>query len=397
MDSLRWSTLASWLPRSRVPMLCGVLTLAPASSACRHDDTSGKANMSRVTATPTASFSPSSLRVPPEQLSRIEISRQGAPELDRRIVLEKAEDGWSIVSPIDSPANQRALDPIVAVLAEIEITAASAGDEDAARTHRVDRATGIEVKAWVGDHLQSHFLVGRSTREETFVKRVDDPRILTVRGRCHPVFDRTLEQLRHPVITSFSATDIVGVKYTNPFGTIELVPDPKEPGRFISKGASIRNFDVDRATKDVGVLANLRAQGFVDAPATLDVTGLFKDDTPRATLLLRDERGSRSLDVWVGARTTEGRLYLRTSQSKQIYLVSSHLETSLLPRKSHFERTDEMMRQLEAHRDKRAREVHGGTSASTHTHGLPKAPPTQVPTELLRDLRVLARQQRASR
>ena len=288
------------------------------------------------------------------------------------------------------------MDSIVAVMAEIEITASVSGDPHAARKHRVDQERGLEVEAWTGDRLESHFMVGRSTREETYVRGVDDTRILTVRGRCLRLFDRTLDELRHPVITDIAVTEIEEVRYSNAYGRLDLVADPEERGRFVPKGTTIRNFDRDRASQNVGVIAHLLAKRFVDAPGDRDGTGLFDDETPQVTLLVRGADGSRSVDVWVGTRTRDRLLHIRSSEGEQIYLVSAHLETSLVPRRSHFERSDEMMRQLKAQRDEATRSEgeHGTTTAPAHTHGRSQAPLSQVPPELMKALRALAREQR---
>ncbi len=366
----------------------------------------------RPAATPPAPAAPSaplSLRVPSDQLTRVEILRKGAPKGQRRIVLEKSRVGagaeaqgeWTVVSPVRYRANQAAMETIVAVLAEIEILTSEEGDERAARRQRLDNGSGVEIKAWVGDRLASHFMVGSSAREATYVRRLgegNDGQILTVRGRCRPVFDRSLDQLRHPVITDVDVKKIQRVLYSNPEGQLELVPDQRTPGKFVDKDGSIRNFNAVRASQSVSVAAHLLAKGFADDSVDLKATGLFDDDTSKATLF---RAGKPPLHVWVGARTPNGQLYVRTSQSKQIYLVSSHLESSLAPRRSHFERSDEHMSELEDLRKKRALEeaahdeaAHDEAAGAGHTHGLPPANASQVPPELMEELRGLAQKQR---
>ena len=355
---------------------------------------------------------PLSLRVPLDQLSRIEIIRNGAgvPEAERHIVLERdltkgaglkpgqgqGESEWTVVSPIRYPANQSAMEPIAAVLGEIRITTSAPGDEESARKHGLDEHSGIEVKAWTGDRLATHVIVGRSTREETYVKRAgdgSDGRILTVQGRCRRIFDRPLDELRHPVVTDFDVKEIAGVRYSSPSGRLEFVADPARPGHFLNKGASIRNFDADRASQNVSVLAHLFARGFVDASADRKQTGLFDDDTPKATVLFRK---GPPVHVWVGAPTAKGRLLpVRTSDGDQIYLVSSHLDSSLVPQKSHLERTDAHMREIRALQKKLAQDEaeHAAKGKAEHAHGLPTEPASQVPPELMKELRDLAAEQ----
>ncbi len=378
------------------------------------DGTSTEAKPQSDVAAAPEPLDPLSLRAPLDQLSRIEIIRNGAgvPKAERHIVLERdltkgatqgaAESQWTVVSPIRYRANQTTMDTIAAVLGEIRITSSAPGDEDSTRKARLGKNSGVEVKAWTGDRLASHFVVGRSTREETYVKRAGkgrDDRILTVQGRCRRIFDRPLGELRHPVVTDFDVKDIAGVRYSSPSGGLEIVADPAAPGHFLNKRANIRNFDTARASQNVSVLAHLLARGFVDGAGSgagsgdRKQSGLFDDDTRKATVFFRK---GPPVHVWVGAPTANGRqLHVRTSDGDQIYLVSSHLESSLVPSKSHLERTDEHMREVRTLQEKRAQEEaeHAAEGEAGHAHGLPTEPASQVPPELMKELRGLARQQ----
>ncbi len=331
--------------------------------------------------------SPTALRVSSDRLSRIQVSKRlGATH--QSIILEKKRDQWRITSPVSYDAHVAAVEPMVAVFAEIEVLSMIHGDERSARSHGLDPYTAIEVKGWAGETLESHFRVGHSTRDQTHVQRPGDPRILTIRGRCRPLFDKTLDELRDPVITAFPLANVQSVTYVGSSGTMELSAT-ETPGEFTLQGPPIRNFDRDRATKNIAVLCGLRAKGFADGTGTPKETGLFDADTSRATLRLRGQE-QRAIHVWVGNPTGDGRMiHLRTSQSDQVYLVSAHLRTSLVPNRSHFERSDETMRELAGHR-----EPHGdGEGKGAHTHGQAGPPPSQIPLDMLEGLRVLARAQ----
>lgn len=334
---------------------------------------------------PAPAHSPTSLRISPERLSRIEISRTRGGGNDT-VTLEKKGDRWQVTSPITYDANAAAVESMVAVFAEIEVLSIVHGDERKARSHGLDPQTAIEVKGWAGDSLESHFRLGHSTGEQTHAQRPGDARILTLRGRCRPLFEKKLDDLRHPVITEVPLSNVEAVTYDNSFGTLEFVAQGASR-QFTVKGAPIRNFDHNRAAKNVAVLCGLRAKGFLDEGGTPEKTGLFGDDTPRATVRVRGPRGQRAIHVWVGATTPDGLLHVRTSESSQIYLVSAHLHTSLVPRRSHFERSDETMRELAEHR----KGHEDGEGA--HVHGAAVEPPSVVPPNLLEELRSLAKEQ----
>jgi len=319
---------------------------------------------------------PYALRVAPEQLTRVTL--QG-PRNPQPITLELEGESWRVTAPIAYAANPSAVEYLIAVLAEIEIAGSAPDDPDARRRHGVDRERGIEVRAYAGKALKSHLFVGRSRGERTAVRQAGGARILFVRGRCRSYFDQPLDALRDPVITDVEALEIEKVTYEGPIGTLVLVPVAGSLGKFAPKRTTIRNFDLGRSSKNVAVLAHLRAKGFVDDPVKRD-TGLFEPDTPKATLHLREGSEPRTVTIWVGERSEQGFVHVRTSRTDQIFLVSSHLESSLVPRRSHFERSDDLMRQLDAHGKHR------------HEHGTP--PATQIPPEMLRGLRELARKQR---
>lgn len=350
----------------------------------------------KPTASEGALLSPFCLRVPPDALSRIELRRRtGAPDW-QSVTLEKRGADWAISSPISFKANQVAVESILAVFGDLELTAIAEEEPRSAASHGLGPDTAVEVKAWTGERLASHFIVGYSSGDETTLQRVGDDRVLTVRGRCRRYFDKTLDELRHPLITDFDVSQVESVSYANAFGKLEVVAAPASPGRFAPRGAVIRNFDADRASKNVAVITHLYAKGFVDTPGEPASTGLFDPGTARATLVLREQHGTRSVDVWVGAQTQDGRLHVRTSESGQIYLVSAHLGSSLVPSRSQLERTDELMKELDTARARRASDDSGhiGTAGSSHAHGHPSAPPSNVPPDLMRALGDLARQQR---
>lgn len=345
---------------------------------------------------PSAPLPTAALQVTPDRLVRLELIQPG----QRPVTLEVTDGRWRAVSPVSFPANQIAVDSMIAVLAEIEIRRRVSGRSEP--KHRLGENSGIVVKTWTDSGVVRQFTVGASVGEETYIQRAGEAHVYAVRGRCRRVFEKSFEQLRHPVITQLQIADIERVVYTNRFGEINLVPDPSgpsgtsSPGRFTETSPSIRNFNSDRASKNVAVLAGLRAKGFVDPPTDKDATGLFREDTARATVTIRGQK--EPLLIWIGARASDGRLHLRTSDSDQIYLVARHIGSSLIPRRRHLERSDEHMRELQAQIDAAAADTRADTETETeahnpdHTHG--KAPPEQVPPQLMNELRELAQEQR---
>ncbi len=335
---------------------------------------------------PVSPLSPRALQVPPDRLSKVELSKKN---IDRKIVLEKTARGWWITSPINAQADKHAMDSIMAALGEIRIV----GSVEKKSNPTLREDTNVIVRAWNGNKLATHFIVGPVQGDTTCVQPWNHPSSVRVQGRCKAIFDKPVDKLRHSLITDLAQKDIIKVEYSNEFGRIVLIKTPKN--EFQPQTPTIKNFNVQRAFKNIAVVSKLHAKGFVDALSHNDDSGLFSKNTACVTIFLRGKQQSSSINVFIGKRTRGNFLYVRTSESKQIYLVSSHLESSLIPRRSHFERSDEEMRQLREHEKRIARAQHAGDGKG-HIHGLPEEPVTQVSDATLAELRALARKQRMS-
>lgn len=330
----------------------------------------------------TESVPPDVLQVPPDRVSRIQLS---IPHGGGRTAatLEKSPEGWMIVEPIRYRADPNAVDSMLAVTGEIEVVKVLGDEPSLVARHGVDRSRGIDVEVWQGGRVASRFTVGLPSGERTYLRREGDPAVLAVSGRCRAPFDKTLDQLRDPRVTDLDVTKVESVRYENESGRIDLVAEPDAPGKFRIEGPSIPDFDHERASKNVAVIARLFAKSFVDRPLDRGATGLFAPEAPHATLTIHTDAGKRSVQVWVGAPAAGGLMHVRTSESDQVYLVSAHLRSSLVPKPSHFERSDEKPRP-HTH-------AHGSSHPHVHDHDAP--PPTKVPAAMLEDLRALAKDQ----
>lgn len=335
---------------------------------------------------PSAPLPTASLQVPTDRLTGLEIT---APSKES-VTLSNAKGRWDIVSPFPFPANQPAVESMTAVLAEIEILRHVA--ERPEPRHRLSAETGVVVTPLTRNGASQAFRVGASIDEETYVQRLGEDAVYAVRGSCRRIFDLSLEQLRTPVITSLDVANIDGITYANRFGELTLRADPNDAKRFVESTPSIRNFNSDRASKNVAVLAKLFAKSFVDAPVDQPSTGLYEKDTARVTVTFRT--GLAPLITYIGTRTQDGRLHLRTSASEQIYLVSAHLSSSLIPQSKHFERSDEELAEIRQQSTARAAQPQNATSAHSPDHQHETSLPTQVPEEMMGQLRDLAREQR---
>lgn len=328
------------------------------------------------------------LQIASRELTRLEIAGPG----QEPFVLEPGAEGWRIVEPISYRASDTVVDSVLAVLAEIEIQRQVAASPSS--RHRLGETAGIVVRAWRGDAI-TQFTIGASVGEETYVQREGESRVYAVRGRCRRIFEVSLDRLRDPTILDLAIDSIERVVFSGPQGRLALIPDGKESGRFEEEVPRLKNFYAERASKSVAVLTKLFAKGFLDLPYDREATGLFAPDTAQAQIFLRGQPSP--LVVHVGHRSESGRLFLRTSRSDQVFLVSGHLGSSLMPNPELLERSDEAMRQgrraIHA-RESRDDDDEGSRSQAAHNHEHGSSLPTRVPPELMAELRAMATEQR---
>ncbi len=325
-----------------------------------------------------------SLQVAPTSVERFEITQPGAEP----VMVSLSGGQWNIDAPLVYPAKMPSIESILAVLAEIEIVRRVAPQPEP--KHRLADDARVVVKTWTKQGVENAFAIGASSREETFVQRLGEEQVYAVRGSCRRFFDLSLAQLRAPAITNLDLAEIEAVRFVGPSEALSLVASSEQPRMFVEESPSISNFNRERASKSVAVVARLFAKDFVDPPIDRLATGLFEDSTPYIEVSTRG--GAKPLKVYIGARTTNGRLYLRTSDSEQIYLVSAHLGSSLMPRNEHFERTDSEMRALKRHTETADTGDEKSSHSAEHKHGNTR--PTKVPPELMAELRDLANEQR---
>lgn len=324
-----------------------------------------------------------SLQVKTNELVRIDLTQPGQDPVTIRL----ANGYWRIESPIAFPASAQAIGSIVAVLAEIE-TLRTESDRPAPK-HRLDPASAITVQAWTEKGARQPFSIGASVGEETYVQRNGDDTVYAVRGRCRRFFALSLKELRDNNITKLDIDAIERVTYVRSEHEFVLVAAPGELGQFVEEAPSIPNFDRQRARKNVEVLANLYAKGFEDSTKDKSLSGLYSSNTPRISIEMRGR--DTPLEVFLGAQNDRHLMYLRTSASQQVYLVSAHLASTLLPEPKHFERIGNSGLGKPARVGVRP-DVVAPAESSKHEHG--SEPPTKVSAELMSELRGLAKEQR---
>ncbi len=145
----------------------------------------------------------------PGGVTRMEIIRE-----DRRIFLEKSNDGWR-VSPEGFPADEKKVTDLLDALAGLILSAQVSESKNYAR-YDLGEEKKIHVKAFAGKTLNRDLAIGStaSTFRHTHVKIAGDPHVYQAQGNLKSKFDVTVEDLRDKTVLSFDPARVREVLVT---------------------------------------------------------------------------------------------------------------------------------------------------------------------------------------
>jgi hypothetical protein len=152
------------------------------------------------------------------EISKIEISKNATS-----FVLSKKDNKWYI-EPQGYPADENKVEAMLAVLADLKLTALISESKNYAR-YDLDEEKGIRVKAWQGDQLKRDIDIGKaaSSFRHTFVKLAGDDRVFHARDNFRGKFDQNIDNLREKTILSFKASDIQEILVTDHQKSLDFI------------------------------------------------------------------------------------------------------------------------------------------------------------------------------
>jgi hypothetical protein len=337
--------------------------------------------------------------VPLDRLSRIEINRnEGSGESLREeaIVFTRKDGGWRMTAPVDYAVNPRSLERMEEALSGLYVVDAIAENKKKHHVLEVDDELGVEVKAMDGKEVLAHFIVGVTRHNMTYVRLPGEDTVYRIKGSHRPTFNKSVKNLRDKTVLKLDRDTVSKVTFTNEEGelTFERVTEGEGEEAKVSYrpvGVEIQNFHTRKATSIAKSLTGLSARNFVDEDPGLEVTGL----TPDAAKVVFDaEEGGKtgSYTLWIGAENEKERqTYIKTSQSDQIFLVSSHMVKRYRAKADDFARTDEevvaeeeRLKKAEEHRRAHEAQAAGGMGMPPAMGGQPGQ--QQIPPEIMKQI-----------
>ncbi len=306
------------------------------------------------------------------QIDRLEILRHegsGSTLREEAIVIAKKGELWLIEAPVAYKAHQQLIELMLEAMEGIKIIDSITDNPDKHRALEVDNDFGVVVKATASGSEMAHFIVGVTQGEITFIRFPGSDTVYRTTGAYRKRFNKSTSKLRDKAVLAIDNRSVSKMKFVNSKGTLEMERTSEgDDSTFASVGMEIQNFNGKRALASADALPLLITRDFVDRDPGDAVTGLGEGaDTVEFDAKVGGE--NKTMTLWVGKEIEKMRkTHLRTSESDQIYLVSSHLIGRYRLGPDDFARTDEQVKeQIEA--EKKSREHaeqhhHGG-----HSHG----------------------------
>ncbi len=190
-------------------------------------------------------------------------------ELAAGVRLERREERWRIVAPVDFPADAIAADGLASGLADLARDAELEGPGPDAEYGLADAARVVRFGA--GDATQE-LRLGRETPvgPNTYAKVAGEEAILTVATFGANALDKGLDDLREKRVLDFDMGAVDRLEARWPDGGVEVVKrapegDAGETDWVVTAPVEARA-DFETVRDLLSTLSFLRAEGFVDAP-----------------------------------------------------------------------------------------------------------------------------------
>ncbi|MCC7262974.1 MAG: DUF4340 domain-containing protein [Candidatus Latescibacteria bacterium] len=263
--------------------------------------------------------------------SESEVRRLTIDRIDSLLVIEKVQDRWVIVAPVQCDADQEAVDRYLRNLREcerdkvVEEADKVRGDAGVAQKYRlnvprlkvaVETATGaLDTLWWGADSPTQRFVYVQ--------QRGDNPEIFTVQAWRYDNLSKGLFDLRDRRVLAFAPAAVREVRLNGPQGAVSLAKT--EGWRLLTPAPAPA--DEAAVTGLLGKLEQARAKSFVPEAAPAAAQYGLNTPTLEVSLLLGDERAEKRLRV--GAPAPGGAYYAQDLSRPAVFTVDSSLVSQL--------------------------------------------------------------------
>lgn len=235
---------------------------------------------------------------------------------DREIELQKRDDGWWLVKPIDTRADETTVKNLLRAVAECEVKKNLEDVPSDLAPFGLDKPA-VVIHLRLKDRDLPLIRVGKQTPVgySAYVQRADEPKIYLTNAAFRAGLEKQPDDLRDKQILTFRDEDLTHLALRGPDRTVQLGKidgqwrfDP--PFAYAVDETAVRSF--------VSALRNMRANGFpAEAPADLTPFGLAE---PRLVVALGVGK-DQELQLLVGGENDKKEPYVKTGSAPTVYTV----------------------------------------------------------------------------
>jgi hypothetical protein len=256
----------------------------------------------------------------PDDIDKISIKNGTKDE----VVLQKKDDKWRLVKPVDALANQANAKEIVSNLGTLKVKEEVVMnlDDDVKKAKKLDPDQAIHVMAYKGDDKKLDISFGSSGSAGQLALVDSKPgKVWAISGFSSWMYSKDAREFRDKQFLSFDDQNVVSVQLENKNGPFSFTKGEKGWAG-TDKGAPIERFNEQKVKDLLKDMKAGNAEDFADGKPASE-TGL---DSPEATLTvsLKDNAGTYKLKL--GSAASNGTShYAQTSgmgdKDSTIYVV----------------------------------------------------------------------------
>jgi hypothetical protein len=252
----------------------------------------------------------------PDDLDKLSITSADKPE----VVLEKKDDLWVMVKPVEAKANQQNVKSLVDNLKELKAKEVIVAEpsEEVRKEYQFEPSKAVHVIAWKGGDKKLDVTFGKSGARGQMAMIDGKDSIYAVSGYSSYLYSREPKGWRDGEIFKFDDANATAMTIEGKNGTFSFTKGEKWVGTH--KGAPIPKFDEDKVKDALRAFKNVSAEDFADDKTPAEA-GLDNPES-KVTVRLKDDAGTYVLKV--GQTASGSSRYAMKDGADTIYVVSQY-------------------------------------------------------------------------
>ena len=262
-----------------------------------------------------------------EKVTKFVLKNKDEPE----VVLEKKGDAWTVVKPVDAPADAQAVKSIVENLEKIEVKDVIADTADVHEKYELTDATALHAQVFKGEEKVLDMYFGKKGGRGQMARMAGDkPTVYLVDGYSSYSWAKDLKGWRDKAIFDFEDGNVIAAEVENKNGKFSFTKDGESwAAKFyergddgeLGKGKAIDRFDAAKVKDMLKAYKKLKATDFAaDGDDTGVSTPLEEGGVVRFTM--KDDDAPKYIAT-LGKTNKGTNRYLVKEGDPTVYIVTS--------------------------------------------------------------------------